>query len=144
MFVPQLLWLARCIRQHAEMVKESLRCSYALRATTPCAGKAAVREKACGPPRYGSTAGGHRQKSIALILPARGQFRFGGCRFRGEAMRKKRNERRPEGLRRGRPGSRPYGRACQRRPGALEQYGCANARRTRHQLTVAIAWRVRA
>ena len=35
-------------RQHAEMVKESLRCSYALRATTPCAGKAAVREKACG------------------------------------------------------------------------------------------------
>ena len=69
-FVPQLLWLPRCFRQHAEMVKESLRCSYALRATTPCAGKAAVREKACGPPRYGSTAGGHRQKSIALILPA--------------------------------------------------------------------------
>jgi hypothetical protein len=47
-FVPQLLWLRRCFRQHAEMVKESLRCSYALRATTPCAGKAAVREKTCG------------------------------------------------------------------------------------------------
>jgi hypothetical protein len=61
------------------------------------------------PPRYGSTAGEHRQKSIALILPARGQFRFGGCRFRGEAMRKKRNERRSVGLRRGRPGSRPFG-----------------------------------
>jgi hypothetical protein len=49
-FVPQLLWLPRCFRQH--VVKESLRCSYALRATTPCAGKAA------GTLRVGTTSSG--------------------------------------------------------------------------------------
>src|SRR6476646_9169858 len=56
-FVPQLLWLPRCFRQHAEMVKESLRCSYALRATTLAPGRL-LSGKNVRPPRYGSTAGG--------------------------------------------------------------------------------------
>jgi hypothetical protein len=56
-FVPQLLWLPRCFRQHAEMVKESLRYSYALRAGRLPSGKN-VR-----PPRYGSTAGIGKNRS---------------------------------------------------------------------------------
>jgi hypothetical protein len=31
LFVLQLLWSPRCFRQHAEMVKEPLRCSYGVR-----------------------------------------------------------------------------------------------------------------
>jgi hypothetical protein len=38
--------------------------------TVPCARKAAVREKACAHHGAAQPAGGHRQKSIALILPA--------------------------------------------------------------------------
>jgi hypothetical protein len=40
------LWLARCFRQHAEMVKESLRCSCALRATR-------LRREGCRPEKSG-------------------------------------------------------------------------------------------
>ena len=111
MFVPQLLWLPRCFRQHAEMVKESLRCSYALRATTPCAGKAAVREKTCGHHGTAQRPGGigkNRSPSSCRrgprLTPAAAYC--GG----GDAEKAKRGR-----LARLRPRLGPFGRGCRRR-----------------------------
>jgi hypothetical protein len=81
-FVLQLLWLPRCCRQHAEMVKESLRCSYALRATTPCAGKAAVREKACGHHGMAQRPGGIGKNRSPSSCRRPVHFRFGGRKLR--------------------------------------------------------------
>jgi predicted nucleic acid-binding Zn ribbon protein len=47
------------------------------------AGKAAVRKKTCGRHGTAQRPGGHRRKSIALILPARASSHSRGCILRG-------------------------------------------------------------